>query len=229
MRPGRSGARRCWAPGLDGLGPAAGGRGLAVADRPNFFAAKNVRILRTLAAINNMAGQNALGGHAMDPAAARLVEGFVGRVLHIPVHALVGIAQQVVGGAPLGALEEERLAELGAGFGGNHHALLGARGRGAGLEFGAGDDPQISPRRVGQRGRLQVAPGEKPRARRWTLEPSMALGIRLRLWSRPKASRAPGVAAPSGRQRLFGGSRKSMITDPIGYSDSSRSCRQKSS
>src|ERR1700688_1059598 len=75
VRPGRSGARRCWAPGLDGLGPAAGGRGLAVADRPNFFAAKNVRILRTLAAINNMAGQNALGGHAMDPAAARLVRG----------------------------------------------------------------------------------------------------------------------------------------------------------
>ncbi len=61
----------------------------------------------------------------------------MGRVLHVAVEALVGVAQGGIGALALRAAEEQALAVLGTGLGGNGDALLRA-----GLDVGSHGDAQ---------------------------------------------------------------------------------------
>ena len=54
----------------------------------------------------------------MNPPSAQIIEGLVGGILQVPVHALVGIPKRVVGGLPVRTPEEELLSKLGSGLGG---------------------------------------------------------------------------------------------------------------
>ena len=88
---GGSGARRCWAPGLDGLRPAASTWVAAGRRRSSHHLRGQERPdLAHVGRHQQHGGQHALGSHTMDPAAPRLVESFVGRPAG---HALAGLPQ----------------------------------------------------------------------------------------------------------------------------------------
>jgi hypothetical protein len=65
--------------------------------------------------------EHALGGDAANPSASRIVEGGVGAVFDVAVHALGGVAKGSVGEGPLVGAVQERLEELCACLGRERH------------------------------------------------------------------------------------------------------------